>query len=151
MDTRPKPCGVVSCMVDGRSFKVHLFRAKEWKDRPGVKPGRYRLMQGRSWFNPGGEKYEFFSLEQILALAGQHLRADADDTPPQSTKPDLRASQRVRWMRSSHPVHENPGIITWTLTPPFLAANGAWMIFLRGAGAGLVPFDPVPCAEIHPL
>lgn len=146
-----EPCGSILCTFKGRKLRLKLFDAQEWEGKPGVGTEKYRVQRGRSWFSPGRRKYEFFSVEGVVQQFRLFLEDAPDPTTQDPPEPSIRAGQRVRWMRSSYPPGENPGILTWALTPPFLAIDGTWRIFLRGAGAGLVPLDSVPCDEIQPL
>lgn len=146
-----EPCGSIACTFKGKKLKLKLFDAQEWDAKLGADTRRFRLQRSRSWFSPGGQKYEFFSVDGVLnqlRLLLEGVTEPAAETPP---KPSIRAGQRVRWMRSTYPARENPGILTWALTPPFQAIDGTWKIFLRGSRAGLVPSDPIPCDEVQPL
>lgn len=153
---RRKICGVVEVSVYGQSFKVHLYDATDWPDRPGALPGRFRLQQGRTWLKALGQRFEFLTLEQIFDLAQQQVCEDhelsaetlAINPPP---RPDFVAGQRVRWMRSRYPAHERPGILTTIKTPPFLAAGNSWKVFLSGGSRYLGTDEPVPCSELQPI
>lgn len=149
MDDRDH-CGSIACTLRGKKLKLTLFDAQEWEEKRGADTELYRIQLGRSWYSPGGRKYEFFSVDGIISRLRQFLvgETEIENIP---AKPTIQAGQRVRWMRSTYPPGEYPGILTWTLTPPFLAIDGRWRVFLRGARAGLVPLDSVPCDEIQPL
>lgn len=153
MDGR-EPCGSLSFTYRGRKLKLKLYDALEWAQKPnavGAVEGKFRLQQGRSWLCPSGQKYGFYTLDGCLGLIRQFMGREPGQDDLAIPGPDLHPGQRVRWMRSNYPAGEKRDILTWTITPPFQAVDGSWRIFLRGASAGLVPFDSVPCDEIQPL
>lgn len=144
------PCGRVRVDLNGEKLNLVLFAATQWPDKLGAAEGRYRVQKGRQWIG-NGRKYEFSSPRDLGQVVESFLNEGRIPNELTPARPTLRPGQRVRWIRAQHPAHENPGILTWIDTPPFQTNDGVWHVFLRGRAAGLVPNEPIPCAELQPL
>lgn len=153
MDHR-KHCAKIKVDAGDKSFSVRLFPATEWPEHAQSDRDLYRLQKGRAWLSPNGEKYAFWGVGSILDIVGKFLSDQGYIARLESPRPDFQPGQRVRWtptLRGDAKDLSKASVLTTILTIPVQTADGVWRVFLRGAQAGLVPFEPVPCDEVTPI
>lgn len=158
-----KHCAKIKIDTGDASLSLKLFRSTEWPGHPQADHASFRLQKGRAWLQPNNLKYAFYDLPHVGHLVTRFLAEHGYIERQEAPRPDLRPGQRVRWTPSTSPDElakaangelesfSARSVQTYTLTIPVQTADGVWRVFLRGAEAGLVPSEPVPCDEVTPI
>lgn len=115
----------VLCHKDGEDAgpKLEVFPSEQW-NRPGAKPGYYRLRKDRLWVMEPA-KYTFMPPSRVGEIVVESL---ALVEPEPDNRPNMKVRQRVTVL----------GPNGWTMgmtgSDPIQGMDGRWRIWVRGHG-----------------
>ena len=128
-------------------LKLQLFDSMLWPDQPGAEDGKYRVQVAGCWFSPRGIKYDFMNELEILAVFRDGFLSLVDHNTNVNTKRlYLPQGTRVRVPNGEVINGEQKMDRGFVGSPPFLAADQQWHVFVSLLGRGRVQ---VPIHELE--
>jgi len=126
----------------GRVFEI--YSAEQWPEQREADTGLYRVRINERWVSLGGQKYTFFTPEQLGQLIAQELTAPGALVALDRPAPDYRKGQWVSWHKPSGVTHT-----TKLASDPLLWVDGQWRVLISDYKHGviLICCDELVCLD----
>jgi len=118
---------------DRKGRILEVFSAEQWPEQREADTGLYRVRVNKRWVSIGGQKYTFFTPEQLGQLLAKELTAPGWLEALQRPAPDFRKGQWVSWRKPSGLSHT-----TKLTSDPILWADGQWRVLISDYKHGVI-------------
>lgn len=140
---RPRKITTLCVKTGANTVKIELYPAEQWSDRPGAKPGKYRLKVGRAWEMSLG-KYSFYTWKGVQAF----LERIVQSCTLRQMESTFSSADNPTQPMAKHALVEAPDPmrnLTYavrTMTRSFQGIDGEWYVFVMGQD------EPVPVSSL---
>jgi hypothetical protein len=118
---------------DRKGRILEVYSAEQWPEQREADTGLYRVRINKRWVSIGGQKYTFFTPEQLGQVIAKELTTPGALVALERPAPDFRKGQWVSWRKPSGASHT-----TKLASDPVLWVDGQWRVLISDYKHGVI-------------